>query len=163
MGAVTTKPATSNGWRSKWYCRGCQPTRCDLQGSRTHADGESGEQGARSETPLDIDLAKQDTLSLAPVVFAGPKYGACDVLEETVVCPVVCVVCGIGTCGQGTNEEKLDFPGDREEVEGLFVVSCEGQPERYDCSPTIRQLTKQSAQIVFWKQKRSYRFRKGEL
>jgi hypothetical protein len=61
--------------------------------------------GNKFET-LDINFALQAVLPLAPVVFGGPKHGACDVPEETVVRPVLGVVGDIKTCEQGTNEGK---------------------------------------------------------
>ena len=68
-----------------------------LQELQTHADGGPGEQVNRFET-LDIDFALQTAFPLAPVAFGDPKYGACDVLEETVVRPVLGVLSGIKTC-----------------------------------------------------------------
>lgn len=82
-----------------------------IQGSPTHAECEPGEQDTQPETPLDVNFAPQDTLSLAPVVFRGPKYGARDVLEETCAWPMLSVTGSIGARGQGANEEQLDCLG----------------------------------------------------
>lgn len=74
----------------------------------THVDSEPGEQGTRLETPLDVDFASKDALSLASIVFGGPEYGTCGVLEKMIVCTMFRVIGSVRTCSQGTDKEKLD-------------------------------------------------------